>query len=73
MDDGAQAVWRQDGKYLLLLATSTVTNVIDPGAGNQNPVFTSSGTPSMQGNVGYGITAFMLPDGRYFKYKRFRT
>jgi hypothetical protein len=65
MDDGAQAVWRQDGKYLLLLATSTVTNVIDPGAGNQNPVFTSSGTPSMQGNVGYGITAFMLPDGRY--------
>jgi hypothetical protein len=75
-DGAAQSLWRQDHKYLLITATTSgsvlTTNVIDAGAGlpgssgAQSPVFTTSGVPTMTaGTVGLGMTAFMLPDGRY--------
>jgi hypothetical protein len=65
MGEGAQAIWRQDGKYLLLLGGTTATNVVDPGSSNALPTFTSSGAPTLSATPGFGMTAFMLPDGRY--------
>jgi hypothetical protein len=65
MGEGAQAIWRQDGKYLLLLGGTTVTNIVDPGAGNVLPTFITSGAPTLSATSGFGQTAFMLPDGRY--------
>ncbi|MFZ2500362.1 MAG: hypothetical protein WAW90_00025, partial [Minisyncoccia bacterium] len=69
--DGAQSVWRQDGKYILITANTTVVNVIDQGAGipgvtagAQAPVFSNPGAPlALSAAAGAGITAFMLPNG----------
>jgi hypothetical protein len=75
-EGAAQTMWRQDGRYMLITATTSgstlLTNVVDPGAGlpgssgAQNPTFTTSGVPTMTaGAVGLGMSAFMMPDGRY--------
>jgi hypothetical protein len=75
-EGAAQTMWRQDGRYMLITATTSgsalLTNVVDPGAGlpgsagAQNPIFTTSGVPTMTaGAVGLGMSAFMMPDGRY--------
>ncbi|KND48325.1 MAG: hypothetical protein AB198_01235, partial [Parcubacteria bacterium C7867-003] len=75
-EGAAQTMWRQDGKYLLITATTSgsvlTTNLLDPGAGlpgasgAQSPSFTTSGVPTMTaGAVGLGMTAMMLPNGQY--------
>ncbi|KND49105.1 MAG: hypothetical protein AB200_01585, partial [Parcubacteria bacterium C7867-005] len=67
LSEGAQALWRQDGKYLLIMGTSTAatTNVVDPGDGSIPPTFITASTPSFTGPFGLGVTSFMLPDGKY--------
>jgi hypothetical protein len=63
--DGAQAVWRQDGNYLLLIGQgSQVTNIIKPGASSGN-IFVTSGAPTLSAAAGFGVTAFMMPNGKY--------
>ncbi|MBX4195607.1 hypothetical protein KW796_01465 [Candidatus Parcubacteria bacterium] len=66
LSDGSTILWRQDGKYTLITANTTVLNVVDPGSGSIVPKFTNPGAPlALSGNAGAGITAFMLPNGRY--------
>ena len=68
LGDAAQAIWRQDGKYLLLNGSTTDLTLIDPGASSVLPQFTAHGSPVVPitgGKTGPGQTAFMLPDGRY--------
>ncbi len=47
--DGAQALWRQDGKYLLMIGGSTTTNIIDVTRSDANQFTTgptiAGGTP----------------------------
>ncbi|MFZ2522630.1 MAG: hypothetical protein WAX44_03075, partial [Minisyncoccia bacterium] len=76
-DNAAQTMWRQDGKYVLITATTTgsveTADLIDlgtnvPGSSNYvAPTFTNPGgaLTFSAGNAGFGMTAFMLPDGRY--------
>jgi hypothetical protein len=66
LGDAAQAIWRQDGKYLLINGSTTALNIIDPGASSVLPTFSAQGTPLVPiGPLGPGATAFMMPDGRY--------
>ena len=67
LGEGAQAFWRQDGNYLLILGGSTVTttNVIKPGAASGSQFVTTNAPALSSGGAGVGITAFMMPDGRY--------
>jgi hypothetical protein len=60
--DGAQAIWRQDGRHLLLLGGSTATNIIDLSK-NDSLQFTAG--PALGSAAGTGATFFMIPDGRY--------
>ena len=63
----AQAIWRQDGKFLLFIGgSSQTTNVIDVGGANANPSFTDPGSSVQLSAVpAAGLLAFMMPDGRY--------
>lgn len=61
--DGAQAVWRQDGKMLLTIgAGSTVTNIIDESK-SDNTQFTAG--PTLPGAIGAGFHMFLRPNGQY--------
>jgi hypothetical protein len=66
LQDGAQALWRPDGKYLLLTsngASPTVTNIIDPAAIGTASAFSSG--PALVNGLAATSTAFMRPDGTY--------
>ncbi len=60
--DGAQAIWRQDGKYLLITGTTNVTNIIDPSK-TDNTQFTAG--PNLNANAAAGLHAFIRSDGNY--------
>lgn len=61
--DGAQAVWRQDGKMLLIIgAGSTVTNIIDESKSDSTQ-FTAG--PTLPGAIGAGFHMFLRPNGQY--------
>jgi len=65
LTDGAQAVWRQDGKYLLLLGSgSTGTNIVDVSVGTGQTMFSVG--PTLPATPGSGMTMFMGPDGKYY-------
>ncbi len=65
LGDAAQALWREDGKYLLIIGgASTVTNIIDPSKGlNDTTQFTSG--PTLNAALGAGGHLIPRPDGRY--------
>lgn len=58
--DGAQAIWRQDGKYLLITGSTNVTNIIDLSK-TDNTQFIAG--PTLNANAAAGIHAFFRPDG----------
>ncbi len=62
LGDGAQALWRQDGKYLLITGSTNVTNIIDPSK-TDNTQFTAG--PNLNANAAAGIHLIMRPDGAY--------
>ncbi|HRH93709.1 MAG TPA: hypothetical protein PKV72_04235, partial [Candidatus Peribacteria bacterium] len=47
--DGAQAIWRQDGKYLLLIGGATTTNIVDVSRTDANQFTTGPATPAALG------------------------
>lgn len=60
--DGAQAIWRQDGKYLVLIGGSTTTNILDVTRTDANQFTTG---PAIQGGaLGAGAHAFIRTDGK---------
>jgi hypothetical protein len=62
--DGAMAVWRSDGKYLLMDGTGlTTTYIIDPSVAVGATMFSIG--PSMPAG-GAGMAPFMGSDGRYY-------
>ena len=61
--DGAQAMWRQDGTYLLIIGSGSVTtNIIDPSK-SDNTQFIPG--PDLKGAPGAGVHVFLRPDGQY--------
>ncbi len=63
LGDGAQAVWRQNGTYWLLIGGgSTATNIIDPST-NTSSQFTAG--PTLNGGPNAGALSFMRQDGAY--------
>ena len=63
--DGAQAIWRQDGTYLLFIgAASGVTNIIDPSKSNDTQFTAGQSLPSA-GTLFTGATAVMRSNGQY--------
>lgn len=60
--DGAQVLWREDWKYLLITGSTNVTNIIDVSK-TDNTQFTAG--PNLLANAAAGIHAFMRPDGLY--------
>jgi hypothetical protein len=63
LGDGAQAVWRQDGKFFMQIGGgSTATNIIDPST-NTSSQFTAG--PTLNGGPNAGALTFMRPDGKY--------
>ncbi|MBI2635900.1 hypothetical protein HYW84_01075 [Candidatus Peregrinibacteria bacterium] len=61
--DGAQAVWRQDGKMLLIIgAGSTVTNIVDPSVTTSSQFMAG---PTLAGAIGAGFHMFLRPNGQY--------
>jgi len=59
--DGAQAIWRQDGKYLLLIGGATTTNIIDVTRTDANQFTTG---PALSSTIGAGAHAFIRTDGK---------
>ncbi|HVU06832.1 MAG TPA: hypothetical protein VHE10_03555, partial [Candidatus Paceibacterota bacterium] len=65
LKDGAQAIWRTGGTYLLLIgSTSGVTNIIDPTA-SIGSMFTAGQSLPAGGTLNVGATAFIRPNGHY--------
>ena len=65
LGEGAQLLWRPDGKYLLLMGGgSTTTNIIDPGKFGTSQFFTVG--PTLPVGVQNGVTAFLSTDGNYY-------
>jgi hypothetical protein len=62
--DGAQALWRQDGKYTVIIGSgSTVTNTIDPSqTGASQFVDYKYNLPAA---IGAGVHLAPRPDGKY--------
>jgi hypothetical protein len=58
--DGAQAIWRQDGKYLLITGSTNVTNIIDLSK-TDNTQFTAG--PNLNANAAAGVHMILRPDG----------
>lgn len=62
LGDGAGAVWRQDGKYFLVIgAGSTATNIVDPSNGGAGQFIAG---PSLNANPGAGSHTIIRPDGK---------
>lgn len=60
LGDGAQALWRQDGKYLLIAGNGTTTNVVDPSK-TDNTQFVAG--PALNAAAAAGIHGIMRSDG----------
>ncbi len=67
LGEGAQAVWRQDGNYMLIIGGATVvtTNIVKPGAAAGSQFVTTNAPALSTGGAGVGVTAFMRPNGMY--------
>jgi membrane-associated protease RseP (regulator of RpoE activity) len=64
LTDGAQAVWRQDGSYLLLRGGGqTATTIIDPSNVTVAAGFTAG--PTLATAIATSSTVFLRPDGTY--------
>ena len=63
LNDAAQAIWRQDGKFLMLEGSgSTVTNIIDPSREDANQFVTG---PVLSSTPGAGVHMFMDARGLF--------
>jgi hypothetical protein len=57
--NGSHAIWRPDGKYLLIVGNSTTTNIIDPSRTDNGQFVAGPTSPT-----GYGVGAVGFIDGR---------
>lgn len=60
LGDGAQAIWRQDGKYLIITGNTTTTNIIDPSKSDLNQFVAG---PALNAAAASGIHGIMRADG----------